>query len=108
MIIHWPHRWDRSGTAQQFLGTWRIPLGNTAGAGAAPPVIPETFPNLSNLQGRINIPAAATGFMLPHSETAGILNNCQMQTFQTSLEIQTGDPCACTVLYRLQKLADDR
>lgn len=72
------------------------------------PVLPETFPDLSNLQGRINVTAANTGFMLPHSETAGILNNCQMQTFQTSLEIQTGDPCACTVLYRLQKLADDR
>jgi len=108
MIIHWPHRWDRSGTAQKFLGTWRIPPGNVAVSVSAPDVSPETFPDLSNLQGRINVAAASTGLLLPHGETAGILNNCQMQIFQTSLEIQTGDPCACTVLYRLQKLADDR
>lgn len=107
MIIHWPHRWDRSGTAQQFLTTWTI-AGLVAVSVEVPTASPETFPDLSNIQGRINVAATSTGLMLPRDKDAGILHNSQMQNFKVALEIQTGDPCACTVLYRLQKMADDR
>lgn len=80
-----------------------LSIGNTSSLTPA-----ATFPDISSLRGRINIAANATGQVIPREFNSGLFHSNQMQKFQTSLEIQTGDPCACTVFYRLLKRADDR
>ncbi len=108
MIIHWGLGDPRAQQAV-YLGSLTNELRGLPQVGGAPPADPaETFPDLSNLQGRVNVAAGATGQVLPRDETGALLYSNQRQKFQTSLEIQTGDPCACTVLYHLMKRTDDR
>lgn len=83
----------------------RVPFSSL---GDWPPSPPETFPDISALQGRHFVPIATSVPMLPKGQAGGLLHNAHLQNYDTSLELQTSSPCACTVLYRLVKNADDR